>query len=573
MRVHLGSDHAGFELKQARPAPPRRARARAGRPRPARLRRPGRLPAVRPAGREGDGRTSRTASGVVIGGSGNGEAIAANKVRGVRCALAWSLETAQLGRQHNDANVVSVGARMHDEAGGARARRGVPRRRRSAVTSGTAGASPCSATTSGRASCRRCPQTEARRAARPTSGQRRSALTRRRSPLARGAHDPPARPRPPPAARRPAGQRGQPAGSLRHRRRDAHRPGGRGHRAVRQAPVLRLRGRRAAARAPRAVRLVHARDRPGAGAARARCGCGWSSTTASDGAVDRPARPDGLRAVHPARPRRGAGPARARPAAHGRRPRAGLARLSRSRAVVGALLMDQSVLAGVGNVYRAEALYRAGLSPFRPGREVPREHLRRPVGRPAGAAARRRARRAHRHDRARGPRPPQRPGPPRGPLLRLPPARASRAGAAARSVRTEVMVGRNLFWCPVCQPGSARPRRDGPDETSRGSADAGRPGTPSRTPDDEAPPVRRRILDPGAAAGALSHHGEVGSERGRTAMGARSGHEPAPRLDGRRPLRARRRPNARAMSAHGRSAGPRRSRTPDVSGRRVGGSA
>ena len=53
---------------------------------------------------------------MVIGGSGNGEAIAANKVPGVRCALAWSTETAQLGRLHNDANVVSVGARMHDEA-------------------------------------------------------------------------------------------------------------------------------------------------------------------------------------------------------------------------------------------------------------------------------------------------------------------------------------------------------------------------------------------------------------------------------------------------------------------------
>ncbi len=51
--------------------------------------------------------------GVVIGGSGNGEQIAANKVRGVRCALAWSDETATLGREHNDANVVSVGGRMH----------------------------------------------------------------------------------------------------------------------------------------------------------------------------------------------------------------------------------------------------------------------------------------------------------------------------------------------------------------------------------------------------------------------------------------------------------------------------
>lgn len=51
--------------------------------------------------------------GVVIGGSGNGEQIAANKVDGVRAALAWNLDTARLARQHNDANVVSIGARQH----------------------------------------------------------------------------------------------------------------------------------------------------------------------------------------------------------------------------------------------------------------------------------------------------------------------------------------------------------------------------------------------------------------------------------------------------------------------------
>ena len=51
--------------------------------------------------------------GVVIGGSGNGEQIAANKVPGVRAALAWNLETARLCREHNDANVISVGGRMH----------------------------------------------------------------------------------------------------------------------------------------------------------------------------------------------------------------------------------------------------------------------------------------------------------------------------------------------------------------------------------------------------------------------------------------------------------------------------
>jgi ribose 5-phosphate isomerase B len=54
--------------------------------------------------------------GVVIGGSGNGEQIAANKVPGVRAALVWNTSTAQLARQHNDANVVSVGARQHSDA-------------------------------------------------------------------------------------------------------------------------------------------------------------------------------------------------------------------------------------------------------------------------------------------------------------------------------------------------------------------------------------------------------------------------------------------------------------------------
>jgi ribose 5-phosphate isomerase B len=50
--------------------------------------------------------------GIVLGGSGNGEAIVANKVRGVRCGLCWSEESARLNRQHNDANVLSLGQRM-----------------------------------------------------------------------------------------------------------------------------------------------------------------------------------------------------------------------------------------------------------------------------------------------------------------------------------------------------------------------------------------------------------------------------------------------------------------------------
>jgi ribose 5-phosphate isomerase B len=53
--------------------------------------------------------------GIVLGGSGNGEQMAANKVKGIRAALVWSLETAKLAREHNNANVISIGGRMHDE--------------------------------------------------------------------------------------------------------------------------------------------------------------------------------------------------------------------------------------------------------------------------------------------------------------------------------------------------------------------------------------------------------------------------------------------------------------------------
>ena len=54
--------------------------------------------------------------GIVLGGSGNGEQIAANKVKGVRAALVWSIETAKLAREHNNANVISIGGRLHEEA-------------------------------------------------------------------------------------------------------------------------------------------------------------------------------------------------------------------------------------------------------------------------------------------------------------------------------------------------------------------------------------------------------------------------------------------------------------------------
>jgi len=62
-----------------------------------------------------DQRAGVEALGVVFGGSGNGEQIAANKVEGIRAALVWNESTAVLARQHNDANVISIGARQHTE--------------------------------------------------------------------------------------------------------------------------------------------------------------------------------------------------------------------------------------------------------------------------------------------------------------------------------------------------------------------------------------------------------------------------------------------------------------------------
>ncbi|MGY2746167.1 ribose-5-phosphate isomerase [Arthrobacter sp. UYCu723] len=60
-----------------------------------------------------DQEAGNNALGIVLGGSGNGEQIAANKVKGIRAALAWNLSTAKLAREHNDANVVAVGGRQH----------------------------------------------------------------------------------------------------------------------------------------------------------------------------------------------------------------------------------------------------------------------------------------------------------------------------------------------------------------------------------------------------------------------------------------------------------------------------
>ncbi|HEY2791725.1 MAG TPA: ribose-5-phosphate isomerase [Micromonosporaceae bacterium] len=112
MRVYVGSDHAGFELKSHLVGELTKAGYDV-------------VDVGAPAYDAEDDYPAYcivTASkvvadagslGVVIGGSGNGEQIAANKVSGVRAALAWNTETATLARQHNNANVVGIGARMH----------------------------------------------------------------------------------------------------------------------------------------------------------------------------------------------------------------------------------------------------------------------------------------------------------------------------------------------------------------------------------------------------------------------------------------------------------------------------
>lgn len=115
MRVHVGSDHAGFELKTAVAEHVRAAGHEVVDHGPAGYVDGDDYPTY--CLRVGQGVIADPGSlGVVIGGSGNGEQIAANKVDGVRAALAWSTETAQLGRLHNDANVVAIGARMHPVA-------------------------------------------------------------------------------------------------------------------------------------------------------------------------------------------------------------------------------------------------------------------------------------------------------------------------------------------------------------------------------------------------------------------------------------------------------------------------
>jgi ribose 5-phosphate isomerase B len=115
VRVYLGSDHAGLELKAALVAWLGEAGHEAVDCGPVSYDPEDDYPVY--VLRAARGVAADPGSlGLVIGGSGNGEQIAANKVPGIRAALAWTEETARLARQHNDANVLSLGARMYSLA-------------------------------------------------------------------------------------------------------------------------------------------------------------------------------------------------------------------------------------------------------------------------------------------------------------------------------------------------------------------------------------------------------------------------------------------------------------------------
>ena len=114
MRVHIGSDHAGFELKNHVVSVLTDEGHDVVDHRPPAYDAEDDYPTYCIPASEGAVAEPGTLA-IVIGGSGNGEQIAANKVIGTRAALAYDLDTAKLARQHNDANVISIGARMHTE--------------------------------------------------------------------------------------------------------------------------------------------------------------------------------------------------------------------------------------------------------------------------------------------------------------------------------------------------------------------------------------------------------------------------------------------------------------------------
>ncbi|OII05299.1 ribose-5-phosphate isomerase [Curtobacterium sp. MCBA15_008] len=118
MRIHLGTDHAGLEFNKTLNAHLTEAGHEVVDHGPTEYDALDDYPSFCINAAHAvvqDQRAGVQALGVVFGGSGNGEQIAANKVEGIRAALVWNESTALLARQHNDANVISIGARQHTE--------------------------------------------------------------------------------------------------------------------------------------------------------------------------------------------------------------------------------------------------------------------------------------------------------------------------------------------------------------------------------------------------------------------------------------------------------------------------
>ena len=116
MRIHVATDHAGLEFSQQLQAHLRAQGHEVIDHGPVEYDALDDYPSFcinAAVGVAVDQRAGVPALGVVFGGSGNGEQMAANKVRGIRAALVWSDATAVLAREHNDANVISIGARQH----------------------------------------------------------------------------------------------------------------------------------------------------------------------------------------------------------------------------------------------------------------------------------------------------------------------------------------------------------------------------------------------------------------------------------------------------------------------------
>ena len=355
MRVYLGSDHAGYELKQEIIE---------------HLRKTGHEPidcgayaydaeddypafciaaAVKTVADPGS-------LGIVLGGSGNGEQIAANKVPGARCALGWSVETASLARQHNNAQLIGIGGRMHT-ARGAGHRRRLPDH--TVVGS-------------------RTPPTPYRHPGRLRTHPRRAA-----------------------GARRPG--LGMPEGHTLHRLARLHQ------RRFGRAPVTGVQPAGPVRRRRRGGQRPGPASRPAPGAstcstttrAAGSCTCTWACTAPSPrspipmplpvgqvrmrmvGAeygtdlrgptvcevIDEAEIADVVARLGPDPLRRDADPAPA------------WTRITKSRRPIGALLMDQAVIAGIGNVYRNELLYRHRIDPYRPGSDDRRRRIRRDVDR------------------------------------------------------------------------------------------------------------------------------------------------------------------------------------------------